>query len=290
MGCIFPENIRCAAIISPAGAPDKTELQNGIDLLKSCGLEVKVMPHAFGSDSLHPSYLAATDEERAADFIQAYCDNDVDIIFSSRGGYGCARILPLIDWQHLKKFRKKIVAGYSDLTSLFFAMTAFECGTPMASVMAAKIHECPDDYFDKLSAVCSGKQQRFELETIQSGRTYGSVLAGNLTVAASCAGTQYMPDITGKILILEDVGENIYRIDRMLNQLKLSGILSKCAGLIGGYFSGCKQDDICTLLKEYSCCINGPVLTGFCYGHELPFAPFMYGSNGMIDGKHLIIN
>ena len=290
MKTVFPDNIRCAAVISPAGMPNKSELQNGVDFLKACGLKVKIMPHAFGSDSPHASYLAASDEERASDFTQAYCDDEVDIIFSSRGGYGCARMLPLINWKYLKTFRPKIVAGYSDLTSLFFAMTAFECGTPLASVMTAKLHECPEPYLKKLSFACSGKQLHFDLETIQSGNASGSILAGNLTVAASCAGTQYMPDISGKILILEEVGEDIYRIDRLLNQLRLSGILGRCAGLIGGYFSGCGKDDVKQLLNEYSRFVNGPVLADFPYGHEFPFEPFMYNRNCVIDGKHLIIN
>ena len=284
------EPIRCAAVISPAGRPEKTDLDCGIGLLRTHGLEVKVMPHVYGSENSSFPYLAATDAERAMDFMQAYCDNDVDIIFASRGGYGCARMLPYLDWSKLKSCRPKIVAGYSDLTSLFFAMTVKNCGIPLASVMAAKLMDAPENYLSSVMAACSGKERIFELDVIKYGCCNGTVLAANLTVAASCAGTAYMPDTSGKILVLEEVGEDLYRIDRMLNQLRLCGALEKCSGLVGGYFSGCDTGQVKELLKTYSRYVNGPVLAGFSYGHELPFVPFLYGNSWKIDGNCLVIS
>ena len=290
MKSFLPEHIKCAAVISPAGTPDAEELRKGIELLQSCGIKVKIMPHAFGSSTAHPKYLAASDEERAADLMQAYCDPDVDIIFAARGGYGCGRILPLLDWKKLRSAGNKIVAGYSDLTSLFFAMTSKECGTPLASVMAAKLAECSSRELDAIRSACSKEKRVFGLEVIKPGNSTGELLAGNLTVAVSCIGTQYMPDVRGKILLLEDVGEDIYRLDRMFNQLKLSNILQSCSGIIAGYFSGCQSDDVRNLLKDYSQYVNAPVLSGFSYGHELPFDAVLYGTRAEINDSRLTVN
>ena len=290
MKSFLPPEIKCAAIISPAGLPAEDELTNGIAFLQDCGIEVKVMPHAFGSEKEHPAYLAATDDERANDFMQAYCDEDVDIIFASRGGYGCGRILDLIDWNLLKTKRSKYVAGYSDLTSLFFAMTAENCGTPIASVMTAKLSNCTERELTGIFKACTGTKRSFALDVIKSGHAKGTLLAGNLTVAASCAGTKYMPDVKGKILLLEDVGENIYRIDRLFNQLKLNGILERCAGIVTGYFTGCSNNEIKTLLTDYSCYVNGPVLANYAYGHEMPFDAISYKETALIEDNLLIIS
>ena len=159
----LPKKIKCAAIVSPAGKPDQAELEQGIFFLEKCGIQVKVMPHAFGSKNTLCPYLAATDQERAADFTEAYLDKDVDIIFASRGGYGCGRILPLLNWEKLIKAPKKIVAGYSDLTSLFFAMTAKNCGTPLASIMAAKLWSCSQRELLGIFDACSKTKKNSHL-------------------------------------------------------------------------------------------------------------------------------
>ena len=106
MNNFLTDNIRCAAIFSPAGKPDADALKRGISLLESCGIKVKVMPHAFGSSTPHPDYLAAADDERASDFMQAYLDEETDILIASRGGYGCGRILERLDWQKLKSAKQ----------------------------------------------------------------------------------------------------------------------------------------------------------------------------------------
>ena len=286
----LPDKIRCAAVISPAGKPDRTELEQGVKLLKEAGLTVKVMPHAFGSENAHFPYLAAADSERASDFTQAYCDDEVDIIFASRGGYGCGRILPLIDWNSLKKYPAKIVAGYSDLTALFFAMTTYKCGIPLASVMAAKISSCFQRELEGIFAACCHAKKQFILDVIKPGTASGEILAGNLTVAASCIGTPYMPDVKNKILILEEVGEDPYRIDRLFNHLKLAGILEDCAGIIAGHFTGCQPETISEILADYSRYVNGPVLSNFAYGHEMPFDALLYGTPAVIAENRLMLN
>lgn len=286
----LPDKIKCAAVISPAGKPDLTELKLGVELLKKTGIAVKVMPHAFGSENAPFPYLAAADTERASDFVEAYCDDEVDVIFAARGGYGCSRILQLIDWNNLKKYPAKIVAGYSDLTALFFAMETNKCGIPLASVMAAKLPHCSQRELNGIFDACNHVKKQFELDIIKPGTAYGKILAGNLTVAASCVGTPYMPDVKNKILILEEIGEDPYRIDRLFNQLKLAGILGNCAGIVAGHFTGCHQETITALLTEYSRYVNGPVLSKFAYGHEMPFDALLYGTPATMTENLLIVN
>ncbi len=283
----LPDSIKCAAVVSPAGPPDKEKLTAGIAFLEKCGLKVKNYTGNSGRESSF-GYLSGSDEERAAYFTAAYLDEDVDIIFSSRGGYGCARMIPFIDWGRLKQ-RNIPVAGYSDLTSLFFAMTAYNCGTPVASIMAAELAFCSRRELEGIYAACAGEKRVFDLNVIKPGKASGTILAGNLTVAASCAGTSIMPCARGKILLLEDVGEAPYRIDRSLNQLAMCGMLSECAGLVCGYFSGADESEAQRIIHHYSKFVNGPVLSGYAYGHELPFDAVSFSQHAGIDDNILTI-
>ena len=286
---VFPDYIKQAAVISPAGYPDEAELSAGAALLERNGIKVNIMPHAIGCRSKEFPYLAASDQERADDFMRAYCDRGNDIIIASRGGYGCGRMLDLIDWDMLKQYPDKIVAGYSDLTSLFLAMTSRKCGTPLASVMTAKLPECGKFEFQHLADALCRRKRSFKLEVIKNGSASGNILAGNLTVFASCIGTEYFPDVKGKVLFLEEVGEDPYRIDRLLNQLHLSGVLAKCSAVVFGHLSGCRREDVLPILQHYSKYVNGPVLNGFAYGHELPFAALKYGDTAAICGENAVI-
>ena len=283
----LPENIKCVAVVSPAGHPDKEKLAAGIAFMRENGLKVKTFPGTFGVAN-DTGYLASSDTQRAEEFTKAYLDKEVDMIFSSRGGYGCARMLPYLDWDKLKQ-RNIPVAGYSDLTSLFLAMTANECGTPVASTMTSELAFCSQRELDGIYAACSGKERTFTLEPIKSGTATGTIIAGNLTVAASCAGTPYMPSAKGKILFLEDVGEAPYRIDRSLNQLCQCGFLSECSGLVCGYFSGADISAVRNTITHYSKYINGPVLMNFAYGHELPFDALSFRQTAIINEKVLSV-
>lgn len=283
----LPDSIKCIAVVSPAGPPDREKLAKGIAFLEENGLKVKNYTGNSGADSSF-GYLSASDRERAASFTAAYLDEEVDMIFSSRGGYGCARMIPYLDWEKLKQ-RNIPVAGYSDLTSLFFAMVSNNCGTPIASIMASELAFCTRRELDGIYAACSNQKRVFDLKVVKPGKGSGTILAGNLTVAASCAGTSQMPSARGKILLLEDVGEAPYRIDRSLNQLAQCGMLSECTGLVCGYFSGASDPEVQQIISHYSKFVNGPVLSGFAYGHELPFDAVSFSQNAEIENNLLTL-
>ena len=267
---IFPDNFTVAAV-APAGPVSDETLFNGVEALQNLGAKVKLMPHIQSASSLH-RFLSASDDERAADLSDAWNDPDISMIWAIRGGYGCGRILEKLNWETLAA-RPLPLAGFSDITALHWAMTAKNCGIPMALPMFAYLKEADEYTLESLKSVFSGKNPVLTLPALRKGNVSALPLAGNLTVAASLCGTPYFPDTTGKLVILEEVGEKSpYRIDRLLNQLRLAGTFDKAAGVIFGYFTECGDTDgLMNVLNDFTSKINIPVFYGLKYGHELPF-------------------
>ena len=267
---IFPEGFTIAAL-APAGAVSPEVISAGKEFLESLGAKVKIMPHAAGKNPLLP-YLSGSDEERADDLISAWLDPEVSMIWAIRGGYGCGKLLEKLDWTTLARHRK-MVAGFSDITALHWAMTAKNCGTAAALPMFAYLPKMDEFTRDSLNSVFLKREQKFQLPALRSGTVKALPLAGNLTVAASLCGTPFFPDTRNRILILEEVGEYPYRVDRTLNQLRLAGAFDHCAAVVFGHFttSGSKED-IQAVLKDFSARVTCPVFYDFRHGHELPFA------------------
>ena len=267
---IFPENFIIAAI-SPAGKATPERVDAGIKILQKLGAKVKLMPNVLKGNP-EWSYLSATDDERRADLEAAWLDPEVDMIWAVRGGYGCVRLLPMLNWEKLVQRKDMPVAGFSDITTLHWAMSAKGCGIPMALPMFSFLEEIDEYSLQSLAGVFQNKNCDFTLPALREGELCGIPLPGNLTVAASLCGTPYFPDTTGKILILEEVREYPYRIDRTLNQLLLNNAFERCAGVVFGKFSSSgNPDEIMTVLKDFTSKVKVPVYYGMEYGHELPF-------------------
>jgi muramoyltetrapeptide carboxypeptidase len=199
---------------------------------------------------------AVTDEARAADINSMYSDPDVDAIITLRGGWGCNRILDLIDYKTIAK-HPKIIMGYSDITSLLLALNAkTSLVTFHGPVGISTWNEYSTDYVKRLLF----EGQSFTMEnptdkgdnltqvkdrilTIHGGQAQGKLLGGNLSVLTAMVGSDYLPDFKSNILFLEEVGEDIYRVDRMLTQLKLAGILGEISGFIFGKCSRCDSGE-----------------------------------------------
>ena len=266
---IFPEGFSIAAT-APAGAVKPELISAGKAVLEKLGAQVKIMPHSAGRAANLP-YLSGNDDERAADLISAWLDPEVDIIWAVRGGYGCGKLLEKLDWQELSK-HPKMVAGFSDLTALHWAMSAKKCGTLMALPMFAFLNEMDETTFSALAKIFRREESSFFLPALRPGKVRGLPLPGNITVAASLCGTPFFPDTSGKILILEEIGEYPYRIDRNLNQLRLAGAFEKCAAVVFGHFTSAGEpEEIMQVLKDFTCRVKCPVFHSFRYGHELPF-------------------
>ena len=256
----------CVALIAPAG-PLKTDDEFGRaqDIVRTLGLVPKI--GAFAKASAF-GYLAGTDEQRAADFNDAVLDPDVRGIFALRGGYGTMRILDRIDYDAVAR-APKVILGYSDLTALLNAITqrtglvtfhgpvaALSGFTPLETqaLRAAIMHS------ESLGALIAP-----EGETLVNGVASGEIAGGNLSLVTALIGTPYEIDTAGKLLVLEDVDESPYRIDRMLTQLRLTGALSRAAGIIAGGWTNCGVT--AELLRDRLGDLGRPVLVETLIGH-----------------------
>ena len=244
----------------------------GLAALRSAGY----VPVDYVSPLTPAGYLAASDADRAAALIDAVHDPTIAAVFCARGGYGTMRLLPYLPYRKLS--RPKLVVGYSDITALHLALYR-QCGWPgLAGPMVA-----PD--WPSLSSQRAAAFQAWTQEAaapapviagtpLVSGTAEGWLLPVNLSVLTRLLGTPYLPDLTNAILVIEDVGEAPYRIDRMLCHLRLSGALNDVAGVIAGQFTGCHppadqpRPTAASVLHEAFRDAPYPVALNFPFGHD----------------------
>lgn len=272
------------ALVCPSGYMAIEKAQTCIDVLQQWGYKVKVGT-TVGSQSIN--YFSGTDEERLVNFQQILDDDEVHAVLCARGGYGLTRI---IDYINFKKFKKnpKWVIGYSDITVLHSHIYSNYGIATLHSPMAGAFNDSGfnNEYVQSLKHVLAGKRIKYECTTHEfnkKGEAVGELVGGNLAMLAHMVGTQSDIKTKGKILFLEDVGEYLYNIDRMMRQLKRSGKLNKLAGLIIGGFSDTKDTDrpfgqtvyeiIQDVVKEY----DYPVCFGFPVSHEKENYTLMVG-------------
>lgn len=284
-------------IISPSSPQrDEARLHRGIAYLESLGYQVKLGRHVLAR---HGGYLAGTDRERAQDIHTMFADTSVDAIFCSRGGYGCARILPLLDYRLIRK-NPKIFVGFSDVTSLQLAiwkharLVTFSGAMPSVD-MADHFDPLSEEFFWRIltSRKAAGPlRQPWPLHTVRQGNAEGPLLGGNLSVLTSILGTNYMPSLRGSVLALEDVGEATYRIDRMLTQLALATRRTRPSGILYGFWSQDARQYGTTPHREVSEVIHdlldltrGPVLSELMYGHESTKFTLPFGVRAAVDGS-----
>jgi muramoyltetrapeptide carboxypeptidase len=283
MKAVKPPRLRkgdVIGLVSPASTPTPREkIEGGVRYLEALGYRVKVGKHV----SKAWGYLAGTDEERAEDFNGMINDAEVKAIFALRGGYGTPRILDLIQYRALAK-QPKIISGFSDITALQLAIYK-KCGlvTFSGPMPAVEFWKKPDPYTQEqfwrlvsskstVGALENPLQERFDLH--REGKASGVMLGGNLALVASTVGTSFMPSLKDAVLVLEEVGEYPYRVDRLFAQLRNAGVLKGVAAMLLGQFSECEPKDpalphlsVEFLLKEYAQMVDGPVLGNLLYGH-----------------------
>jgi len=259
------------ALVAPAGPlRGEQELQIAIDQAVSLGWEPIPAPHALARDG----YFAGTDEQRAQDFNAALRDNRVDAIWCLRGGYGAMRILPMLDYDAMRRNPRPLL-GFSDITALHCAIgvrsgvVSYHGPTARGALSEFSRHSLVRAIVEHVDP-CGGAP---EARTLRGGRAAGRLVGGNLALLAALSGTSFVPDYDDAILVLEDVGEATYRIDRMLQQLRLSGALERVAGIAFGQFTECTDridgvtrplDD---LLREAADVAGVPAVAGIPFGH-----------------------
>lgn len=271
-------------LVKPAGfLADEFELQLASEAIVAMGLKPKLGPHLA---SRH-GYLAGQDRERAADLNAMYADDEVKAVFAVRGGWGSARILPFLDFATIRA-NPKLLVGFSDITALHLAFAARagfptihgpNAGSAWSKLSVDAFRElgfegrlphyrnAPGDE-DRLV------QRKGRTRTIRPGKASGPLLGGNLTVLAAMVGTPYLPSFEGAILFLEDVDEAEYRIDRMLTQLALAGVLRRVAGVVFGQCTNCRASGpsyggftLSQVLDQHLKPLNVPAYQGAMFGH-----------------------
>lgn len=271
-------------LVSPASATWVTEeLTIAQETLAALGLKAKTGAHALDRHG----YLAGTDAARAADLNAMFADDTVDAILCIRGGWGSNRILSLLDYKSIAA-HPKILMGYSDITGL---LTAIHARTGLVTFHGpVGVSTWTDFSLDAMRRVLfkgeaitmenprkvgeAGVVTRDRIQTITPGTARGRLVGGNLTVLTAMLGSDYLPDWNGAILFLEDTNENIYRIDRMLTQLKLAGVLDRIGGFVFGKCTKCTAGDnnygsltLEEVLAEHVRPLKVPAWQGAMIGH-----------------------
>jgi len=272
------------AVAASAATIERAHLERGVNVLASMGFRVKVSERVLARSGI----LAGDDRE-----LQEYfADPEVKAIFSARGGYGCGRLLPILDFKAMAA-TPKIFVGFSDPTFLLNALVDFagmvSFHGPMVAMDFAK--GLSPRSLEHLQGLLSGKIDSFELEareTMHPGNAQGEVIGGCLSVVVAMIGTPYEPRFDGRILFLEDTGEKAYRIDRMLVQLRQSGALSRVAGIVFGAIraiDGNEQETqlIARFAAEQTAGLGCPVLYGIEAGHGTENFTIPFGVVARID-------
>jgi muramoyltetrapeptide carboxypeptidase len=288
-------------IVSPASATFQTvDVAIARESLEALGLKVKIGKHVLERHG----YLAGSDKDRAADINEFFSDASIRAVFPIRGGWGSSRVLPHLDYDAIRR-NPKVMVGYSDITALHLAVQArtglvtFHGPNGMGRWDAWSL-----DYFKRvlfageavtmqnpatLSERNALAQTENRVQTISGGTARGRLLGGNLTVLTTILGSPYVPSFDGAILFVEDVGEDLYRVDRMFTQLKLAGILDRIRGFVFGTCAECGPGEgfasltLEEIFTDHIRPLKIPAWFGAMIGHQMPQWTIPVGGEAEID-------
>ncbi len=302
------------ALVAPSSPFDPALVAKGRDMLEQAGyrtvagknlsrlLETSMLP---ASDTRYPApdirhpipaaclpYLAGSDRERAQDLCDAFSDPEVSAVVCVRGGYGSGRLLPLLPLDSLSKSGKMFL-GHSDITFLHLALAGRAGMCTFHGPNLTGLAEQPERLGSVLDALCGRAAFEWKLgaeQVLRHGRVTGPVLGGNLTCLAHLVGTPYLPDLTGALLLVEDCCEALYRLDRIINHLKLAGILEKLGGILLGEFDRCAENgQICSMVMDHVRAFGFPVVHSLPFGHCLRNDVIPFGVPFLLDTHERVL-
>lgn len=283
----------------PAGAVvDAGRIEAGRAWLEARGYRVRMGSHV----SARHGGFAGTDAQRLEDLNGLLADPAVRMLMAVRGGYGCGRLLEGVDLGAIHRDPKWLV-GYSDVTALQMSLLA-RCGLvsvsgPMAGVEPARGMDgfTADGFWPLVEGVTSGMDLGNPggeaWQVVVQGEGEGRLMGGCLSLVASLMGTPHLPSMDGAILVLEDIHEHLHRVDRMLVQLRLSGVFGKVSGLVLGQFTDCGPADrgvgwldLGEVVREVVGGLGVPVVMGYAYGHEARKRSLPWGLRARLKATH----
>jgi muramoyltetrapeptide carboxypeptidase len=259
-------------IVATAFAAPPKPLGEGIAALERRGFVPVVFPHLLAQDD----YFAGDDAARASDLDAAASNKALAAIWFARGGYGTARILDRIDLKRLAR-QPKLLLGYSDMTALFAALLAQASALCLHAPSVAELGNPAAFDAKSLAATLGGRETTRRIlarDVLRAGKARGRLMGGNLTVLVHLLGTRHMPDLRGAILFLEEIGEEAYRLDRLLQHLRMSGALAGIGAVAVGMldvpatkrqYPGDRDAD--AVLRDHLLPLGVPVVRGIPAGH-----------------------
>jgi muramoyltetrapeptide carboxypeptidase len=274
---LYPNVLRpgdTVALVSPAGPVSGAKIESAAQVLQGWGLKPRIYPHALDTHA----FFAGTDEHRLADFNAALADPQVRGIFCNRGGYGAQRIVQQLDFEAVRR-DPKLVVGFSDITAIHGALWNHAGLATIHGPVASQLERggvfvsgLRHATMSTESVVVTADPAEANFDVRTRGTAQGLLLGGNLSMLSSSLGTSYMPDLTGAILLIEDVSEAPYRIDRLLTHLLNSGVLDRLAGVAVGQFSEPRgltgTITASSVLMERLGGLGIPLLGGLSIGHD----------------------
>lgn len=275
-------------IVSPSGNVSPAYVTKTVSILQEWGLDVSVSENALRETGRFSGFV----EQRLSDLQTAMDDDEVKMIFCSRGGYGAVHLLDRLDFSSIKKNPKWLI-GYSDITALHAALQSngvMSIHGPMAEHFSTEGNSNLSVLYTK--AAVSGKDLNYSVPVEyplinRLGKATGTLFGGNLSVFTSLLGSDYIKIPKNGILFIEDIGEEPYRIDRMIHQLKIAGVFNNIRGLIVGQFTeyeednrmyGTLYDSILHAVQEF----DFPVCFGFPVGHTSINLPIIMGGKATL--------
>ncbi len=298
---ILPPRLRAGdtvGLITPGSYLDEEGLEKAVRQIESLGLRTRLGANIRAEHG----FVAGTDAERLAGLHTMFADESVRAIWCARGGYGCGRLLPELDYRLIRR-NPKVLIGYSDITALLMAITK-ETGlvTFHGPVGASTFTDytarylraalLADHTFETITlppVVAEEKDMAYASYVIRGGTAEGTLWGGNLSLLAALAGTDYAPSIRGSLLFIEEIGEKPYRIDRMLTQLHQAWDLRTAAGIVLGVFRDCEADaddrslTLRETLTEQLAGLGIPVAYGFPIGHISDMCTLPVGMSARAD-------
>jgi muramoyltetrapeptide carboxypeptidase len=274
------------ALAAPAGPVDSEALASGRLALERLGFEVVTREDVLARDG----YLAGSDERRAAELMEFVLDPDISAIVCARGGYGCHRLISRLDAPAFRAAAKPLV-GYSDITTLLLWQRRQAGLVGIHGPMCERVGSLDGEAGSALVRALqgTGPLPRYVGRTVVEGWAEGRLVGGSLTVCVASLGTPWEIDTRGAILMLEDVTELPYRIDRMVQQLRAAGKLDRIAGVALGGFTDCEDErypdwPVERLVVELFGGLGVPVVSDLPFGHGAENRPWPFAGRAALDG------
>lgn len=274
-------------ILAPGRKPDPNTIHTATSIIENWGLKVKFGKNIFSENH---SYLSGTDPERLSDLQEALDDSSVNAIICARGGYGTTRILDQVDFTLFSK-NPKWICGFSDVTALHLKLQSLNIQSIHGTMPVQFSNTTFSDSAESLRRSLFGERVSLKAGSFyhnRQGETTGEIIGGNLSLLAESLGTTSELQTDHKILVLEEIGEYIYRFDRMLVQLKRAGKLHKLAGLVIGHLTDMHEDklpfgeSVEQIIRYHTKEFAYPIAFNFPTGHDNPNIAWIEGAEARL--------